>query len=88
PAVAGDGRSIAFATNARDLVGGKLAAGQIMLAGNPLVDPAGTRYWHVTSGDQQSVAIERRGDRAYVASLTYDGAGNSTWTAGFCSFAG
>lgn len=88
PAVAGDGRSIAFATNARNLVGGKLATGQIMLAGNPLVDPGGTRYWQVTSGSQQVFAVERRGDRAYVASLTYDGAGNPTWTAGFCSFAG
>lgn len=88
PAVAGDGRSIAFATNARNLVGGKLAIGQIMLAGNPLVDPGGTRYWQVTSGSQQAFAVERRGDRAYVASLAYDGAGNSTWTAGFCSFSG
>ncbi len=88
PAIAGDGRSIAFATNARDLVGGTLAAGQIMLAGNPLVDPAGTRYWYVASGDRQPFAVERRGDRAYVASLTYDAAGASTWTAGFCSFAG
>jgi hypothetical protein len=88
PAIAGDGRSIAFATNARDLVGGTLAAGQIMLAGNPLVDPAGARYWHLTSGDRQSFAIERRGDRAFVASLTYDAAGTASWTAGFCSFAG
>ncbi len=88
PAIAGDGLSIAFATDARDLVAGNLAAGQIILAANPLVDPAGKRYWYVTSGDQQSLAIERQGNRAYVASLTYDGAGNSTWTAGFCSFSG
>lgn len=88
PALSGDGRSIAFATDARDLVDGNLAAGQIILAGNPLVDPAGTRYWYVTPGDEQSLAVERRGDRAYVASLTYDASGNSTWYAGFCTFAG
>ncbi len=88
PAISGDGRSIAFATNARDLVTGNVAAGQMMLAGNPLVDPAGTRYWYVTTGDQQSLAIERRGDRAYVASLTYDASGNATWYAGFCGFTG
>jgi len=88
PALSGDGRSIAFATQARDLVNGNPAAAQLMLAGNPLVDPAGTRYWYVTTGDQQSLAIERHGDRAYVASLTYDTAGNATWNAGFCRFAG
>jgi len=88
PAISGDGRSIAFATQARDLVTGNIPAGQLMLAGNPLVDPAGSRYWYVTSGDQQSLAIERRGTTAYVASLTYDAAGNATWVAGFCRFAG
>ena len=88
PALSGDGRSIAFTTSARDLVAGSLAVGQVVLAGNPLVDPAGTRYWHVTSGDQQSLAIERQGDRAYVASLTYDAAGSATWAAGFCRFDG
>ncbi len=88
PALSGDGRSIAFTTQARDLVNGNPAPGQLMLTGNPLVDPAGTRYWHVTTGDQQSLAVERRGDRAYVASLTYDPAGNATWNAGFCTFAG
>ncbi len=86
PALSGDGRSIAFTTSARDLIAGNLAGGQVVLAGNPLIDPAGTRYWHVTSGDQQSLAIERQGDRAYVASLTYDAAGSATWAAGFCSF--
>ncbi len=86
PALSGDGRSIAFTTGARDLVAGNLAGGQVILTGNPLIDPAGARYWHATSGDQQSLAIERQGNRAYVASLTYDAAGNATWQAGFCSF--
>ncbi len=88
PAISGDGRSIAFSTQATDLLTGTVAAGQVMLAGNPLVDPAGSRYWYVTTGDQQSLAIERQGNRAYVASLTYDAAGSATWVAGFCNFSG
>lgn len=88
PAISGDGRSIAFATQARDLVGTSLTGTQVILAANPLVDPAATRYWHVTTGDQQSLAVERQGNRAYVASLTYDVQGNSVWYAGLCSFSG
>lgn len=86
PAISGDGRSIVFTTEATDLLDTGIAPGQVILAANPLINPAGTRYWQTTTDDRQSFAIERRGARAYVASLTYDATGKPTWIAGFCSF--
>jgi len=86
PALSGDGASIAFGSQARDLVNGNPLPGQIHLAGNPLALPARTGHWYVPSGGNQAWAIERWGDRAYVANLAYQPAGPASWTAGLCAF--
>lgn len=88
PALSGDGASIAFGSQARDLVNGNPLAGQIHLAGNPLVLPGSTAHWAVTTGGNQAWAIERWANSAYVANLAYqpDG-GTATWVAGLCGFA-
>ncbi len=88
PALSGDGASIAFGSQARDLVNGDPLAGQIHLAGNPLTLPGRTAHWYVTSGGNQAWAIERWADRAHVANLAYQpGGGTATWVAGPCTFA-
>jgi len=86
PALSGDGASIAFGSQARDLVNGQPLPGQIHLAGNPLALPARTGHWHVPSGGNQAWAIERWGDRAYVANLAYRNDGPASWVAGLCAF--
>jgi len=86
PALSGDGASIAFGSQARDLVNGRPLPGQIHLAGNPLALPARTGHWYVPSGGNQAWAIERWGDRAYVANLAYRKDGPASWVAGLCTF--
>ncbi len=88
PALSGDGASLAFGSQARDLVNGNPLSGQIHLAGNPLALPGRTLHWYVPSGGNQAWAIERWGDRAYVANLAYQAnGGTATWVAGSCGFA-
>jgi len=89
PAISGDGGTIGFGSQARDLVNGNPLPGQIHVAANPLLLPARTDYWYVTTGGNQAWAIERWGDQAYVANLAYQpGGGVATWTAGLCRFEG
>ncbi|MGL1654866.1 hypothetical protein ACSTIC_23560, partial [Vibrio parahaemolyticus] len=67
PAVSGDGSTIAFGSDARDLVNGNPASGQAYLAANPLPLPGKTGYWYLASvGGAQGWAMERWGNRAYV----------------------
>jgi len=89
PALSGDGSQIAFAAQARDLIGGNPLPGQIHLAGNPLVLPGRTAYWYATEGGNQSWSVERWGNKALVAGLAYrpDG-GPAVWAAGECRLAG
>ncbi len=89
PAIAGDGTTIAFASDARDLVNGNPAPGQAYLAANPLVLPEKTGYWYMPAiGGGQGWVMERWADRAYVAGLAYDTNGRSQWLAGFCNLSG
>lgn len=89
PAVSGDGATISFGSQARDLVNGTPLAGQIHVAANPLLLPGRTDYWYVTAGGNQAWAIERWGDQAYIANLAYrPGGGIATWGAGLCRFDG
>jgi uncharacterized delta-60 repeat protein len=89
PAVSGDGGTITFGSQARDLVNGTPLAGQIHVAANPLLLPGRTDYWYVTAGGNQAWAIERWGDQAYIANLAYrPGGGIATWGAGLCRFDG
>ncbi|MGQ3072311.1 MAG: InlB B-repeat-containing protein [Ferrovibrionaceae bacterium] len=89
PAVSGDGGTISFGSQARDLVNGTPLAGQIHVAANPLLLPGRTDYWYVTAGGNQAWAIERWGDQAYIANLAYrPGGGIATWGAGLCRFDG
>ncbi|MEQ1359255.1 hypothetical protein ABLW26_23560, partial [Salmonella enterica] len=77
--------TIAFASDARDLVNGTPAQGQAYIAANPIVLPEKTAYWSLpTIGGGQGWVTERWGDRAYVAALAYDAAGRATWMSGFC----
>lgn len=89
PAISGDGGTISFGSQARDLVNGTPLAGQIHVAANPLLLPGRTDYWYVTAGGNQAWAIERWGDQAYIANLAYrPGGGVATWGAGLCRFDG
>ncbi|MGQ3028242.1 MAG: InlB B-repeat-containing protein, partial [Ferrovibrionaceae bacterium] len=89
PALSGDGGTIAFASDARDLVNGNPAPGQAYLAANPLPLPAKTGYWYLAGiGGGQGWVMERWGSRAYVGGLAYDGQGRSQWLAGFCTLSG
>ncbi len=89
PALSGDGASIAFTSQARDLVNGTPPAGQIHLAANPLVLPGRTAYWYSTDGGNLTWSIERWGDQALIAALAYNpGGGLAVWAAGNCRFAG
>jgi len=89
PALSGDGGTISFASDARDLVNGNPAAGQAYLAANPLPLPAKTGYWTMPSvGGGQGWVMERWGARAYVGGLAYDGQGRSQWLAGYCTLSG
>lgn len=89
PAIAGDGSSIGFASLSTNLVNGTPRAGQIHLAANPLVLPGRTAYWAATGGGNQAWSVERWGDQAYVAGLTYGAnGGTALWVAGICRFTG
>ncbi len=89
PALSGDGGTIAFGSDARDLVNGNPAPGQAYLAANPLPLPAKTGYWYLAGiGGGQGWVMERWGSRAYVGGLAYDGQGRSQWLAGFCTLSG
>ncbi len=89
PAIAGDAATIAFASDARDLVNGNPAPGQAFIAANPLVLPEKPGYWYMPAiGGGQGWVMERWGDRAYVAGLAYDTNGRSQWLAGFCNLSG
>ncbi len=89
PALSGDGASIAFGAQARDLVNGNPLPGQIHLAGNPLVLPGRTAHWYAPAGGNQAWTVERWGNQAYVANLAYDANGGvGTWVSGFCTFDG
>jgi uncharacterized delta-60 repeat protein len=89
PALSGDGGTIAFGSDARDLVNGNPASGQAYLAANPLPLPAKTGYWYLAGiGGGQGWVMERWGSRAYVGGLAYDGQGRSQWLAGFCTLSG
>ncbi len=89
PTLSGDGASIAFGSQARDLVNGSPLPGQIHLAANPLVLPARTAHWYAPTGGNQAWTIERWGNKAYIANLAYapDG-GVGTWVSGFCTVEG
>ncbi len=89
PAISGDGGTIGFGSQARDLVNGNPLAGQIHVAANPLLLPGRTDYWYVTSGGNQAWAVERWGNQAYMANLAYQpGGGVATWASGLCRFDG
>ena len=89
PALSGDGSTIGFGSDARDLVNGNPAAGQAYLAANPLPLPEKTGYWTMPSvGGGQGWAMERWGAKAYVGGLAYDTQGRSQWLAGFCTLSG
>ena len=89
PVLSGDGSTIAFGSDARDLVNGNPAAGQAYIAANPLPLPAKTDYWYMAgSGNGQGWVMERWGNKAYVGGLAYDGQGRSQWLAGPCTFSG
>ncbi len=89
PALSGDGASIAFTSQASDLVNGAPPPGQIHLAANPLVLPGRTAYWYSTDGGNLTWSIERWGDQALIAALAYNpGGGLAVWAAGNCRFAG
>ncbi len=89
PAISGDGSTIAFASLARDLVNGSAPAGQVHLAGNPLVLPGRTAYWYTTDGGNLTWSIERWGDKALIAGLAYNAnGGTAVWAAGSCQFSG
>jgi len=89
PALSGDGGTLSFGSDARDLVNGKPAAGQAYLAANPLPRPEKTGYWYRTgTGGGQGWAMERWGNQAYVGGLAYDAQGRSQWLAGSCTLSG
>jgi len=89
PALSGDGASIAFGSQARDLVNGNPLPGQIHLAANPLVLPARTAHWYAPAGGNQAWTIERWGNKAYIANLAYAANGGAgTWVSGFCTVEG
>ena len=89
PAVSGDGGSIGFASQSTNLVNGTPLAGQIHLAGNPLVLPGRTAYWYTTDGGNLTWSVERWGDKALVAGLAYTAnGGTAVWAAGSCQFTG
>ncbi len=89
PALSGDGGTVSFASDARDLVNGNPAAGQAYLAANPLPLPEKTGYWTMPSvGGGQGWAMERWGAKAYVGGLAYDAQGRSQWLAGYCTLSG
>ncbi len=89
PALSGDGSTISFSSDARDLVNGNPAAGQAYLAANPLPLPEKTGYWIMPSvGGGQGWAMERWGAKAYVGGLAYDAQGRSQWLAGYCTLSG
>lgn len=89
PTLSGDGGTISFASDARDLVNGNPAAGQAYLSANPLPLPGKTGYWTMTGiGGGQGWVMERWGNQAYVGGLAYDALGRSQWLAGFCTLSG
>ena len=89
PALSGDGSTVGFTTQARDLVNGTPLPGQIHLAANPLVLPGRVAYWYAPEGGNLAWSVERWGDKALVAGLLYgpDG-GTAMWVAGNCTFTG
>ncbi len=89
PALSGDGSTIAFASDARDLVNGNAPAGQAYLAANPLPLPGKPAYWSLPGiGGGQGWVTERWGDRVYVGTLAYDASGRASWMSGFCTLTG
>ncbi len=88
PALSGDGASIAFTSQATNLVDAGPLPGQVYMAANPLVLPGRTAYWYAVDGGNQAWTIERWGARALVAGLGYQPGGPATWIAGTCDFTG
>lgn len=88
PAISGDATTIAFASDARDLVNGNPRAGQVYIAGNPLPLAAKADFWYATGSNGQGWVMERWGKRAYVGALSYDGTGRPVWLAGYCRLSG
>lgn len=89
PALSGDGGTLSFGSDARDIVNGNPAAGQAYLAANPLPLPGKTGYWYMAGlGGGQGWAMERWGNRLYVGGLAYDDQGRSQWLAGPCTLSG
>ncbi len=89
PAISGDGGTIAFASDARDLVNGNPPAGQAYVAANPLPLPGKSAYWSLPGiGGGQGWVTERWGDRVYVGALAYGDGGRASWLSGFCTLAG
>ncbi len=89
PVISGDGGTVGFGSNARDLVQGNPPGGQAYIAANPLPLPDRTGYWYMAgSGNGQGWVMERWGNRTYVGGLAYDAQGRSQWLAGPCTLSG
>lgn len=81
PAISGDGRFIAFASQATDLASGQ-SAGQLYLAGNPLLAPLASGWWWSSTEPGGGFAIEISGDRLMLGAFLYASDGTPIWYLG------
>ncbi len=89
PAISGDGGTVVFGSNARDLVQSNPDGDQAYIAANPLPLPDKTGYWFMAgSGNGQGWVMERWGNKSYVGGLAYDAQGRAQWLAGACTLSG
>ncbi|MBM3546320.1 MAG: hypothetical protein FJX54_05180 [Alphaproteobacteria bacterium] len=78
PTISGNGRYIAFSSLATDLVSGQ-SAGQLYVAGNPLVPPLASGWWWSSTEPGTGFAIETAGDRLMMGAFLYTAEGAPIW---------
>ncbi len=81
PAISGDGRFIAFSSQATDLASNQ-SAGQLYLAGNPLLAPLASGWWWSSTEPGAGFAIETAGDRLLLGAFLYAADGTPVWYLG------